>query len=115
MWNFPNTGLPADKGAQKLPELLSLKLSQRMHHKPNELSGGEQQRVAVARAIVGDPKVILADEPTGNLDSRSGEEVMVIFQELHEKGITVFINPRSGYCQTCRKDNLIEGWQNPIR
>ncbi|HHY17429.1 MAG TPA: ABC transporter ATP-binding protein [Firmicutes bacterium] len=85
-------GLPADKRRAKAARALeSVGLSQRMHHKPNELSGGEQQRVAVARAIVGDPKVILADEPTGNLDSRSGEEVMVIFQELHEKGITLVL------------------------
>lgn len=66
-------------------------LKERMRHKPNELSGGEQQRVAIARAVAGDPKVILADEPTGNLDSRSGEEVMTIFQDLHERGITLVL------------------------
>jgi putative ABC transport system ATP-binding protein len=66
-------------------------LGKRMTHRPNEMSGGEQQRVAIARAIAGDPKVILADEPTGNLDSRSGEEVMTIFQDLHEKGITLIL------------------------
>ncbi len=84
--------MAAGKRREKATKALeAVGLSQRVNHRPNELSGGEQQRVAVARAIVGDPKVILADEPTGNLDSRSGEEVMVIFQELHEKGITLVL------------------------
>ena len=78
-----------EPGAHASRALKELGLEKRMGHKPNELSGGERQRVAIARAIVMDPQIILADEPTGNLDSRNGAEVMGIFKELHDKGTTI--------------------------
>ncbi|MBI3142669.1 MAG: ABC transporter ATP-binding protein [Bacteroidetes bacterium] len=87
---YANMG-PEDRIRMATEKLCEVGLSKRLHHKPNELSGGQRQRVAIARALVNNPTILLADEPTGNLDSKTSDDIMDLFENLHHAGNTIVV------------------------
>jgi putative ABC transport system ATP-binding protein len=116
-------GIPrAERAARAKEALEQVGLGNRLGHRPNQLSGGQRQRVAVARALVGKPSILLADEPTGNLDSRTSEEIMALFDEVHRSGQTVVVvTHEPDIAAHCRRTlrvsdgRIVEDRQNPPR
>lgn len=101
-------GIPASQRHKRAKEALErVGLGDRMHHRPNELSGGQKQRVAIARALVNNPAILLADEPTGNLDTKSSKEIMDIFESLNDEGVTIVMVTHEADIAAHTKRNVV--------